>query len=510
MEATRYSALEQRVLAALCCRAPAARTQASPLLFENCVRRCLQYDSRYPVVFQEGGNDELEAVVPDSGISLAYCKANSSAGSTSRDWQLEALERGELSAVCPWSGARVVTRWSIIAARNQPIFYPFIAADGSGRLFWLVAGREGTGADRLYLFFPDSGLVVMLTERRFWNGRGEIDQMRAFLIARWREIVGYFGSGATRPWVLLDSRHFAHHLWEEVTGLEKLLEGDTWKRAAGAIVAAEPICAPEILFPEIAGSWWCREDFATAPSSMYEARRFLIRVNATRIQETVLERVVRAAEAVSDPGVVEAVEDFADSHSPIFWCSLRVNDRTWVSQESGLAEIINRLRRLYPRLGVVVDGFCIPHGSPRVAESEQRRLVALELSALNRLLAQLDCREGVVALSGRSIAESLLFARCADFYFCHHGSLQHKISWIANIAGVVHSTREVCEKAPLGHDGLYGRVDAVLPTYLPAKAIRACAGAEEVRDNKWDDDRGNYDFEIEAAWCLIRELGSAD
>jgi hypothetical protein len=38
-----------------------------------------------------------------------------------------------------------------------------------------------------------------------------------------------------------------------------------------------------------------------------------------------------------------------------------------------------------------------------------------------------------------SLANSIYLARAADYYVCHAGTLQHKIAWIYNIDGIVHS-----------------------------------------------------------------------
>lgn len=44
---------------------------------------------------------------------------------------------------------------------------------------------------------------------------------------------------------------------------------------------------------------------------------------------------------------------------------------------------------------------------------------------------------------GCTLAESVLWANHVDLYFCHHGTTQHKVGWLANKPGVVHSNQGV-------------------------------------------------------------------
>ena len=72
---------------------------------------------------------------------------------------------------------------------------------------------------------------------------------------------------------------------------------------------------------------------------------------------------------------------------------------------------------------------------------------------------------------GLSLLESIDLSALAQFYFCHHGTVQHKIGWIAGCPGVVHSNRRVLEQSP----GAWVEAQAPgtpRPIYIPADYVR--------------------------------------
>jgi hypothetical protein len=66
--------------------------------------------------------------------------------------------------------------------------------------------------------------------------------------------------------------------------------------------------------------------------------------------------------------------------------------------------------------------------------------VGAAIDTLTRRLEQ-RCNNPLVVVSGRDLPEAVVLAGRADYYICHTGTLQHKVAWLHNIPGMVHTNR---------------------------------------------------------------------
>lgn len=136
----------------------------------------------------------------------------------------------------------------------------------------------------------------------------------------------------------------------------------------------------------------------------------------------------------------------------MLWLSIREDYRTWINQVDGLSKIIISLAKLYPRLGVVFDGFSIPadffsnpHLAPEGFASEQ---VTGQNEIVNQIIDNLSgLKIGIFNTIGCSIWETNLWVHAIDIYLAHHGTIQHKVGWLANKPGIVHSNRKVLRES---------------------------------------------------------------
>ncbi len=103
------------------------------------------------------------------------------------------------------------------------------------------------------------------------------------------------------------------------------------------------------------------------------------------------------------------------------------------------------------------------------------------------------------------MAASLVFAGIADFYLAHHGSLQHKIAWMSNCQGVVHSNQQVLA-APGRYPGVYAKKEGVMPHYLAADQVEDREGAEDVPGNRWIYDLANYEMDYRYPLAELRSI----
>jgi hypothetical protein len=421
-------------------------------------------------------------------------------------FQIEALDQGAVEAVCPATGRLRRAIHGLLAAQNQPVFYWF-PVDGDAPAMLLAAGREGRGWIKLYLFLPALRTALLLAERMRWHGRDEIDELRAHLLAEHRRLRSYLArTDPPRPWALVDNRQFAHHLWNALTGLERLAARVDRLPVAGISLCAEPWGRVEDLFPELRRTPLHRERFPVPMEQAATAHRLLIRVGGTRIGEELLRRVRHVA-AEQVPSALRArAAALRRRHRPILWVTLRMENRTWVSQVPGLIEIGRRLAADHPGAALIIDGFSVLHDVPPAPSTEQARLIAAERHAAAAIAAALDGLLPVLSLVGRPLFEAAVFARVADCYLAHHGSLQHKIGWLGNCPGLVHANRLVLTTPMLWEAALQVRERQIPPTYLDPALVHDMPGAARVANNRWLDDLDNYDLDASAAYAALSPM----
>jgi hypothetical protein len=189
------------------------------------------------------------------------------------------------------------------------------------------------------------------------------------------------------------------------------------------------------------------------------------RLGATQIPVELRENIrqllcVGRDRALTDP----LVDELRGSH-PVIWLSVRLDARTPDNQDEFLISLVSRVSRDYPEAAFILDGFSypddfgsaiyqqeatdgvlppIPDGtgdaggylsSAMMSREEDISAYVCKLQAsLNSLLPNT-----VVNTSGMRLANAVYLAHLATYYVCHAGTLQHKIAWIYNIRGIVHS-----------------------------------------------------------------------
>jgi hypothetical protein len=141
------------------------------------------------------------------------------------------------------------------------------------------------------------------------------------------------------------------------------------------------------------------------------------------------------------------VQKFCDLADPIVITTIRLDNRSWIEQRSGLPALFARLRDESPNLGVVFDGMSSDTAKGWTSEwmSMQKELDLAEDIRKN-LPVGMPTFFGV----GRTFAESLVLIEIADCFVAPSGSGMGLYKWIANIPGIAFSNRFVLNVANPG------------------------------------------------------------
>lgn len=402
-----------------------------------------------------------------------------------RSFQLLAIRDGFIYTLCPWTGKILKSNQSIFV-RSSVVYYRFVGE----KVFYLVVSNLSYGFIKSALYIPDNDIVI----RPLYDADAsneEIIQLKSLMVTHSKDVYEYLryqelNKDNKSPIVVtMGCINFAHHIWNELSGLYRLYEHKLLDNLDKIILFREPLGKIEEIFPEIPSEKieriFSHNDISQKNielsvinevfQQIIKNKYFVISVGDSFIKNRLAERVYQVAYNNSSPQLIEKIEQAKNTYSPLLWISVRTIDRSWVNQVEALSMIIRTMAKDYPKLGVVIDGFCFAadvYSSPTpfgkaIVENDQEKAqqIVVNLS---------DLGIGIFNIVGCCIWETNLWAHAIDFYFTSHGTVQHKVGWLANKPGVVHTNRKTLNISRF--HTLSARESGVEPIYIEEKYIQ--------------------------------------
>lgn len=337
---------------------------------------------------------------------------------------------------------------------------------------WLVTGPTRLGYPLWELIAEADG------QRRFLDSEEqipasdvsarEIETLKAFL-------PNEAGARAENGTLYIGENNFAHHLWNELAGLDEWIVRGKSERLA-IIATAEPLGPLQRIFPELPAS-------ATEHTHVQPLRRLLAaspiltRVGSCRVTTRLRERIKAYSQENADWSSTQGVRDVLAGSWPKLWMSVRLGSRTAENLEDFLLEIIGRLFAAYPNAAVLLDGFSFPvnfFADPRTKSVREEFFIrarsadAFIQHMRERALGKLgrDAFLKLCNVSGLGLLEAIQLGSFCDYYVCHAGTLQHKIAWIYNLPGLIHMPLSTPSRAQWHAAQVE---DGIVPDLLPSK-----------------------------------------
>jgi hypothetical protein len=362
-------------------------------------------------------------------------------------FQLDALKHKVIYAFCPFSGKLVESNQSLLA-NITVVFYRF----ETEQVFYVVTAGIGSGFRKSALYLPKHELVV--TAGDSWGfEQSDLIELKARMVCNSKACYDYLSDhdrANRRTAVCLGSYHFAHHLWNELSGIHKLYKKRLLDSVDKFLVLREPLGPIEQIFPEI------RVDKIERSNSTNDLfvdillnRYFVVKVGDDYIASDLAARVARVSSTNCLPATIEKVKGAHTKHHPLLWVGIRVANRAWVDQIDGLSNMIDSLQKEFPKLGVVFDGFSLP--ADRSAEPDRQgfsEILVQENAVVNGIIERLQQRQvavGVFNIIGNNVFDANVWAHAIDVYVSPYGSLQHKVGWLTNKPGIVHTNQKLLE-----------------------------------------------------------------
>jgi hypothetical protein len=382
-------------------------------------------------------------------------------------YQRDIIEHGVFSVVSPWTGDSLVPERCHIANNGDPAHGNIGIAyrlDGSHPI-WLLAGSVKDGFPITEAFLPTQGTSLWslsdayCEENQRWKTL--LQGVEANLEARQRGAIDKQAAA-----VLLGHPNFAHHLWNELSALHLYCASRAPQaKPLNLRVIYEPLL-PVALFT--AGTAITVEKVDSFERLVGLQDTLVTRLGSTQIPRALRDKVAGLVDARGEASTASSLFGC----SPVIWLSVRLDARTVDNQTEFLHALVSRVASEYPQAGFILDGFSYPNdfGS---AIYQQTDGGANEQSTANRtpgadgfLASAMKTREReitghveqlqqafvhsianpVISVSGLALADALGLASKADYYVCHAGTLQHKVAWIYNTHGFVHSNRTGVQK----------------------------------------------------------------
>ena len=356
-----------------------------------------------------------------------------------RWYQRSLLRRKFFEIISPRTGDRICSGDSLIV--DATIFYRF--PSDPDLLLASPYDKMGEG-------YPIAG-IVCLTSRLICRlgdlTRGvppeRVENVESLIRdPQWRTV-----RQALEVRIITGDWNFAHHAWNQLGVLEKF--GQTANPDLS--ITIEPLLQPlgpliELL-PELA-AW---PIIPKGWIALTENKPGLVHVfpGGSVVSKTIRDRVQKVAIKRASEPWRKFAERLVKRHTPVVWISIRTVNRTAVNQQEALTCLCKRLFALYPRCAIILDGFSIPDDFSSNAlygdREIQKQTVARDMEEASAIAAAVNASgrpaqaQDLVMAVGLNVLESILLAHAADFYVCHHGTVQHKIGWLAAKPGVVHT-----------------------------------------------------------------------
>lgn len=240
--------------------------------------------------------------------------------------------------------------------------------------------------------------------------------------------------------LMLRNWHPGHHLWNELTEVDRLVQHFAAERLPEMLLVAgahaELYGDLEALFPELQGKVERRYTGHEIGQYIYRDGRVVLGPNRTSISRQLAQRILRVNLArPSVDGDRRTLARFkAKGAHPVVLLGIRIENRTVVDLRGFCAEIIRYLLDARGAALIAFDGYNAETEFPHLVEAEQ-----LLVEQLRQDFA--DDAVEIVSTIGEPMARSLFWAANADFFVAPWGAGMAKYCWIANKPGLVVSSR---------------------------------------------------------------------
>jgi tetratricopeptide (TPR) repeat protein len=360
-----------------------------------------------------------------------------------RLFQQSIIETGYIYSVCPFSGKIIRSNQSYVIGGIWPTpvhFYRFVGQE----IFYLLVG-DWIG-DKMYIYIPSLELIIQLRHLLSnLQGAHLFNKFKGYMVSEWKQVLSYLSNPHKQLGAVLGFFwNIGHYTWNDLTGIQYLYERDMLTKIDKFIVGSWEYFNVADVWPEeiIPSKRIQVEDPLNLFQTVLVNNCFTFRVTDFFIKEDMTNRITKGSYQRCSQEFLQQIE-IAKQHFPLVCFQLRTHIRLWLSQVEGIANIINKLSKDYPDLGVVFDGW----SRTEIDSPGDDKMIALENEEVAKIIDRLDARTKIYNAIGCRTYEKVVWAQAVDTYIAPVGSGLTFLNQIANKRGIVHGEVEFTEKA---------------------------------------------------------------
>ena len=359
-------------------------------------------------------------------------------------YQDKVVRNGFMEFQDPFSGALVRPLDSFFAFGRSCFLFP-----GKYPFFLICAGA---GSKAMCIYIPQFDIIIdfkagvnkYLSQELFSNLISIFTRRFSKHAENYNAAIVSLRDPTPEPKIVIalpQVRNPAHHVWNFFTGIERIILAGTQRNVTEIHFGGSEFFGPlDKIFPEFLDKIVHGERQSVIDPYPFSRSHVLLTVGGYFIPKTLTNRIYKNIGKL--PAGVNSVSpnDFRNikSRHPIIWFGMRKGDKSWLSQEEGIADIANKILHLHPGALILLDGFSFPVGRDEV--TDQWHEVIVELRDLgDRVRSRITRPDAVVNMVGNTMRESVLWAGITDVYISPVGSTQHKIGWFSSADGIVYS-----------------------------------------------------------------------
>ncbi|MGB5593415.1 MAG: hypothetical protein WBM62_05185, partial [Crocosphaera sp.] len=423
-------------------------------------------------------------------------------------FQLSSIDNKCLYAICPYTGNKISSDQSLLLLPqeyNAWVFYRFVS---NQQIFYIVTGNPASGFSKYFIYFPKEEISIILSGNFPKNYIQEaIKTFKVYVINNWKDIQTYLNNPLPKKIAVpISFWHFAHHYWNELTGIYKLYENDALDKIDQFLVVTEHYGQIKDIFPEIPSNRLNKISLNDLSNEILTNNFFVVRVGANFIKEDLAKRIYKASLKQASPHFLSEIERIKEKHFPLLLVTIRLDTRVWVSQITGITNIVKKLAEEFPDIGLVIDGFSLPCGLVGLSWFWAQKCIKIETEASLAIRSLLPSDIQVYDIIGSPLYENAIWAHTIDLYLAQHGSAQHKIGWIANKPGVIHTNQATFANPEFLLVATAARENSIEPIIIPKEYIIPIEKTQKPNTSDKRKNLQNYDCNWEIMYHELLKL----
>lgn len=358
------------------------------------------------------------------------------------------------------------------------------------------------------VYYPESDIVIynhtandVMRECKNIASYIGFDARRSFL----QNLFGYdmVIKGITKaspPFYVVRERHLGHHLWNELGGIHELLSKNPHLRIKILITAgteSEVYGKIDDIYPALKGRV-IRYALRPEQFSDFAHKNNIIpfRYTTQSVNRSTASKIMLASDRTAPATDREILYQARQEKRAIVVLGIRLNDRTLEEPLPFFVATISKLNAICGPLLVVVDGYNAPNRASKLDVSLQNMIEAESefFTQLTSYLVGLDVI--LVSNIGKSMSVSIFWAANSDFFVAIWGAGLAKYRWIANLPGVIVSSKwNIEQRADFRIYETSQYMDNPTPVIYPPASIISDSSFD-VGGNRTDEPEGLRNFRV--------------